>query len=94
MTITDPAAYVKRLLNIVQLSTDRMDVLTHGAPHLSAELLTTAPADAGRDGGIAPILVSTLLILGVCMAVAVPLGIGSALLLGEFSRNARGFCVQ
>ena len=67
------------------------DVLTHGASHLSLELLTAAPADAGRTGGIAPILVSTVLILGVCMAVALPLGLGSAVLLAEFSRNANGF---
>jgi len=67
------------------------DVLLHGAPHLSVELLTAAPADAGREGGIAPILVSTLLILGVCLVVAMPLGLGSALLLAEFSRSANGY---
>ena len=67
------------------------DVLLHGAPHLSLELLTAAPADAGRGGGIAPILVSTLLILGVCLAVAMPLGLGSAVLLAEFSRSANGY---
>lgn len=67
------------------------DVLLHGAPHLSAELLSAAPADAGREGGIAPILVSTLLILGVCLVVAMPLGLGSAVLLAEFSRSANGY---
>jgi len=67
------------------------DVLLRGAALLSVEYLTRAPLDAGRAGGIAPILVSTLLIVAVCMAVAVPLGLGSAVLLGEFSRNANGF---
>ncbi len=67
------------------------DVLAHGASHLSAELLTAPPSDAGRAGGVAPILVSTALILGVCMAVAIPLGIGSAVLLAEFARDANGF---
>ncbi|MBW2371291.1 MAG: phosphate ABC transporter permease PstA [Deltaproteobacteria bacterium] len=67
------------------------DVLLHGAPHLSLELLSAAPADAGREGGIAPILVSTLLILGVCLGVAMPLGLGSAVLLAEFSRSANGY---
>jgi len=67
------------------------DVLAHGASHLSVELFTAAPADAGRGGGIAPILVSTILILAVCMAVAMPLGLGSAVLLSEFSRNANGY---
>lgn len=67
------------------------DVVAHGASHLSAELLTAAPSDAGRGGGIAPILVSTALILAVCMGAAIPLGLGSAVLLAEFSRDANGF---
>jgi phosphate transport system permease protein len=67
------------------------DLLTHGASHLSAELLTATPSDAGRAGGIAPILVSTVLILAVCIAVAMPLGLGSAVLLGEFSRGTNGY---
>ncbi len=67
------------------------DVLAQGVSHLSAELLVAPPADAGRAGGIAPILVSTALIVGVCMVVAVPLGLGSAVLLAEFSRDVNGF---
>jgi phosphate transport system permease protein len=67
------------------------DVLAHGATHVSAELVTATPSDAGRTGGVAPILVSTLWILGVCMSVAIPLGIGTAVLLAEFSRDANGF---
>lgn len=68
-----------------------IDVLSHGASHLSLELLTAAPADAGRQGGIAPILVSTVLILAVCMAVAMPLGLCSAVLLSEFSGSTSGY---
>lgn len=64
------------------------DLVRHGLPHLSWEFLSQAPSDAGRAGGIAPILVSTLLILGVCLAVSVPIGVGTAILLAEFS--ARG----
>lgn len=67
------------------------DVVAHGASHLSMGLLTAPPSDAGRAGGVAPILVSTALILGVCMAVAIPLGLGSAVLLAEFTRDAIGF---
>ena len=67
------------------------DVLEHGASRLSAELLTSAPSDAGRAGGIAPILVSTAWILVVCLSVALPLGLASAVLLAEFARDANGF---
>jgi phosphate transport system permease protein len=61
------------------------DIIWHGVGQLSWEFLTTAPRNAGREGGIAPILISTCLILGVCMAVSLPLGVGTAVLLAEFT---------
>ncbi|MDZ7957554.1 MAG: phosphate ABC transporter permease PstA [Aulosira sp. DedQUE10] len=61
------------------------DILWHGVGQLSWEFLTTEPQNAGREGGIAPILMSTCLILGVCMAVSLPLGVGTAVLLAEFT---------
>jgi phosphate transport system permease protein len=61
------------------------DVAWHGAGRLSWEFLTTAPRSAGREGGILPILVSTALILAVCMAASLPLGLGTAVLLSEFA---------
>lgn len=67
------------------------DIIWHGIGQLSWEFLTTAPKNAGRDGGIAPILVSTLLILGVCMVVAIPIGVGTAILLAEFSDSESRF---
>ncbi|HSM81632.1 MAG TPA: phosphate ABC transporter permease PstA [Nodosilinea sp.] len=66
------------------------DLLWHGARHLSWEFFTTAPRNAGREGGIAPILVSTLLILGVCLAVSVPISVGTAAFLAEFTAADRG----
>lgn len=53
--------------------------------------LTAAPERAGREGGIGPILVSTGLILGVCLSVALPLGLGTAMLLSEFVSQASRF---
>ena len=67
------------------------DVAAQGASRLSLDLLVSAPSDAGRSGGIAPILISTALILGVCLCVALPLGLGTAVLLAEFSHDAHGF---
>ncbi|MCZ7647073.1 MAG: phosphate ABC transporter permease PstA [Planctomycetota bacterium] len=60
-------------------------LLWSGMGRVTWAFLTTAPRDAGRAGGIGPILVSTLLILGVCMAVSLPLGLGAAVLLSEFA---------
>jgi phosphate transport system permease protein len=67
------------------------DIIWHGAGQISWEFLTAAPENAGRRGGIGPILVSTLLILGVCMAVSVPIGIGTAVLLAEFTSSESFF---
>ena len=63
------------------------DLLRHGLGQISWSFLTTGPTDAGRSGGIGPIFVSTLLSLLVCMAVAVPLGVGSAAYIAELTRR-------
>ncbi|WP_107668326.1 phosphate ABC transporter permease PstA [Cyanothece sp. BG0011] len=67
------------------------DILWHGIGQLSWEFLTTEPRNAGREGGIAPILVSTALILGVCLVVALPLGVGTAMFLAEFTQTENRF---
>jgi phosphate transport system permease protein len=61
------------------------DLIWQGGGQVNWTFLTTSPAKAGVEGGIAPIMVSTTLILGVCMAVSTPLGLGTAILLTEFS---------
>lgn len=63
------------------------DILWHGLAHLSWTFLTAAPHNAGRDGEIGPILVSTVLILAVCLGVALPIGVGTAVLLAEFTSH-------
>lgn len=63
-------------------------LLWNGFGRISWEFFTAPPSDAGRGGGIAPILVSTLLILGVAMAVSLPLAMGGAAWLAEFSSPA------
>ncbi len=63
------------------------DIVWHGLSHVSWTFLTAFPENAGRRGGIGPILVSTFLILGVCLAVSLPIGIGTAVLLAEFTSD-------
>ncbi len=67
------------------------DILWHGLSHISWTFLTAPPQNAGREGGIGPILVSTALILGVCLGVSVPIGVGTAILLAEFTTDANLF---
>ncbi len=61
------------------------DIVWHGVEKLSWAFLTQEPRNAGRAGGIGPILVSTGLILVVCMASVVPVGLGTAVLLSEYT---------
>ncbi len=67
------------------------DLIRHGAGQISWDYLTGVPENAGRSGGILPILVSTLLILAICLATAAPLGLGAAIFPAEFSPAKRGF---
>ena len=63
------------------------DLIWRGAAHLSWSFLVSGPANSGRAGGIAPILVSTLLILLVALIAAVPLGLLTAVWLTEYTRR-------
>lgn len=62
-----------------------IDISRHGFAGLSWSYLIDTTQDAGRRGGIGPIIVSTGLILLVAIAAAAPLGLATAILLSEFS---------
>ena len=66
-------------------------LIWQGLPHLSWDFFTSSPQQAGRAGGIAPILVSTFWILGVCVSVSLPIGVGTAILLAETPNHQQGF---
>jgi phosphate transport system permease protein len=59
------------------------DIVVRGAGQISWSFIVDAPRNAGRAGGIGSILVSTVLILFVCLATALPLAVGAALFLVE-----------
>lgn len=63
------------------------DIFWHSWGHISWEFLISEPRNAGREGGIAPILVSTLLILAVTIIASLPLGVGTAIFLAEFTNS-------
>lgn len=67
------------------------DLAWRGTAHLSWSFLISDPLDAGRAGGIAPMLVSTLWILAVALATAVPLGLGAAVWLAEYTAHGGAF---
>lgn len=63
------------------------DLLWHGAGRLSWEFLTAATENAGKNGGIGPILASTVAILAVALLAALPLGLATAVWLSDFTRR-------
>ncbi len=67
------------------------DVVVKGTEHFTWSFLYEAPNDAGRTGGIGPMLVSTLLILVIALVVAVPLGLCLSVWLTEFAPNSSRF---
>ena len=75
------------LIVVASLGWILVDLLVHGLGRLSWSFLTTAPRDAGRAGGIGPMIVSTLAILLVCLAASVPLGLATAAYLSELARR-------
>ncbi len=68
-----------------------IDLIKNGIGHLSWSFLVESPRNAGREGGIAPIIISTSLILAVCMMATLPLGVGTAVFLAEFSSKENLF---
>lgn len=79
------------LIVVLSLSWVLCDVLIKGAAHFSWSFLFTPPENSGRAGGIAPILVSTLWILIIALVVSLPLGLGVAIWLSEFSSESSRF---
>jgi len=64
-------------------------VLEKGLPVLGPRFLLTGPQDMGRAGGIFPTLVGTALLPLLALAIATPLGVGTAVYLCEYTRESR-----
>lgn len=60
-----------------------------GLPQISFEFLTSNPVDMGRSGGIFATIVSTIYLIFVAIVIAIPLGIGAAIYLTEYTRESR-----
>ena len=65
------------------------DIIINGLPALSWEFLTQPPLDSGRAGGIFPAIVGTLLLVLGAIAIALPLGVGAAIYLVEYTMEGR-----
>lgn len=66
-----------------------IDIIWNGASVLSWEFLTEYPRKSGAEGGILPAIVGTLLLVTGTIAVALPLGMASAIYLSEYAKRGR-----
>jgi len=60
-------------------------IISNGAGALSWDFITTGPSNLGRSGGIFPALVGTLYLVAGAIAIALPLGVGAAIYLNEYT---------
>ena len=65
------------------------DIVWNGLPAINWHFLTDFPRRGGAAGGIFPAIVGTLLLVLGTMAVALPLGMATAIYLSEYSRRDR-----
>jgi phosphate transport system permease protein len=62
-------------------------VLARGLPHVTWGFLSQAPLESGRRGGVFPIIAGTLQVTLLGVATAMPLGLGTAIYLVEYTRE-------
>lgn len=64
-------------------------VLARGLPHVTWSFLSSSPTDGGRSGGVFPIIAGTLQVTLLGVACTLPLGVGTAIYLVEYTREGR-----
>jgi phosphate transport system permease protein len=64
-------------------------VLQKGLPAVSWHFLFSKPRNMGRTGGIMPTLIGSALLPLMAIGIALPLGLGTAIYLTEYTRESR-----
>ncbi|HOO97507.1 MAG TPA: phosphate ABC transporter permease PstA [Caldisericia bacterium] len=66
-----------------------IDIVVGGLPAISWEFLTAMPRRSGTMGGIGPVILGTIYLIGGTAIIAIPLGIASAIYLAEYAKPTR-----
>lgn len=67
------------------------DMISHGAPFLTMEFLTTPPKDGMTGGGIFPAIIGTVLLVLVMSVAGIPIGTMTAIYLSEYAKRSSVF---
>jgi len=64
-------------------------LILKGLPYITWEFLTTAPSRLNETYGIAPMIINTLYTVLITLVISIPLGIGTAVYLAEYSKPGK-----
>ena len=83
------AVWVAAALVIVLVAGIIAMVLARGIPHISVEFLTTTASVLKGTDGILPAILNTLYVILLTLLIVLPLGVGAAVYLTEYTTNRR-----
>lgn len=64
-------------------------ILVNGIPNISLEFLTASPKGLGDQGGILPMIVNTIYLVGLALLFSAPLSVMAAIYLTEYAKPGR-----
>ncbi len=85
------AVWSSAVLILVTFSGLIFDLVSKGYTAVSWSFVLDDPEQAGRAGGVYPIIISTLWIMLVAMVAVIPFGLATAILLSELTRTKSRF---
>ena len=68
-------------------------ILINGLTHINFEFLTEEPRRMGKEGGIFSVIIGTLMVTGVGILIATPIGIASAIYFTEYAKDGKGVSI-
>ena len=80
---------VVTVLGLVVLVTLLVDIARDGLSRVSWQFVTSFPSRRPEDAGIYAALTGSIFVIGLTALIAIPLGVGSAIYLEEYSRRSR-----
>lgn len=64
-------------------------ILIRGILVINFDFLFSNPIDAGREGGIFPMIISSIYVVFIAAVIATPLGVGAAIYMAEYASNQK-----
>jgi phosphate transport system permease protein len=83
------AIWVAAFSTLAVMNLILFQVLIEGLPLLNLNFFIDSPRQMGRAGGIFSPIIGTLALTAVAIAIATPLGVGTAVFLREYTRESR-----